>query len=591
MTRVRARSALPGESAGSEQRIAANEALTVQAAGVFEPPALLIGDPLAALPVMGTSCVHAPVFLASPGPGGSDGAGGTQVYGFRKDGVRLDFLLDFDPFGAASGGNDVAAGDLDGVLGENTHEIAVSRGPDPSADTLVKIYDLGAAGWATQASFYAFATSGYGVNIDVGRVRNTMAPDDIVTGRGPGATFAPTVRVWEKLGGVWQSGTNNQFSAYSCPACIYGVDGDGRDEILVGKGWVNPSGPPVPANDEDVAIWGFDEISATYVHRLTIDDPFRPFYNDPALFAGARAIGYAGDASAGDEVLVVAHGRITHENTLPWETPPNVEHGRVLGFKVTPGTPWTYDTAPLLDKIVYESESQGVRLSRIKSMALEIPYGFADAGGDTPADAPPRAPVRPWQSAAAVAGQTLRAYQGAPPDIFTGTGQQVEMLARLDQVRSMLAAGQLQAARQQAAALQAALGRLVGNATSLREAESAVGDVARAIDQQLGNRPPIARGPGVVEYRTLPGVAARATLDASASEDPDSTMSTHDNIVAYRWYDESGRYVGDREQWLIDLAGSETGAVVHPMTLEVEDAYGATGRTMFDIWVIPEVGP
>lgn len=80
----------------------------------------------------------------------------------------------------------------------------------------------------------------------------------------------------------------------------------------------------------------------------------------------------------------------------------------------------------------------------------------------------------------------------------------------------------------------------------------------------------------------------RVPLDASRSEDPDSTPGTRDNIRHYRWYEDgSGRLVATGEVAIAEVRHRGEGTVTYTFTLEVVDAYGAKSFASTAVNLVP----
>jgi len=94
------------------------------------------------------------------------------------------------------------------------------------------------------------------------------------------------------------------------------------------------------------------------------------------------------------------------------------------------------------------------------------------------------------------------------------------------------------------------------------------------VEVRQPNQPPVANaGPDRTEACVAPDGVVR--LDGSASEDPDSTAGTNDDIVRFEWFEDFGaptqKGLGEGE--ILDAA---LGVGSHVVTLEVTDSHGAT---------------
>ena len=114
------------------------------------------------------------------------------------------------------------------------------------------------------------------------------------------------------------------------------------------------------------------------------------------------------------------------------------------------------------------------------------------------------------------------------------------------------------------------------------------GNLIASIQQALANSPPIAVAPEPQVRETSWGVGVgRVWLSDAGSSDIDSTPGTTDNIRAYRWYDDRGNLLHEGREWTAFLPyDRETGITVHPITLEVEDAYGARTSATTTVTVV-----
>ena len=428
---------------GKAQRIATNEGKNLfdqqpYPGQVYEAATLLVGDPLAKLGVVpGSLCPNAPVFVAARGSSPVQPQGIPQNLGYRKDGVPLEQILDYNPFianPAATHGSYVSAGDLNGVVGDLADEITSSRGPKPDdaacnpcgADSLVAIHDEYGR---PITSFMAFpGVLQYGTNAVVGSFRTLSGRQQIVVGRGADPLAPAVFRVFENTGGGWGAvsygGTTNVV-AYS--NLMYGVnvwaadvDGDGYDEVVTGPGPGPTYGSEMRFFDVDGTLaalkpWnltpyagatfgvvpgsgdfdndGVDEATAGKGPSITMDAENRIYRRelgawvlkvtipDPFGLNGAGVPGtMAGSRSIGYEgdgtpghEILIAQGPVTHLNTDAYGIPPSFQGSKVRGFDVTTGTPWGYVATPIFDRALFSDNPGEAPVAGVKLTRFSSP--------------------------------------------------------------------------------------------------------------------------------------------------------------------------------------------------------------------------
>ncbi len=112
-------------------------------------------------------------------------------------------------------------------------------------------------------SFFAYGTLKFGVNVTCGDVDGDGI-DEIVTGAGPGAVFAPHVRGWNYDGSSITPLPGLSFFAWDdmrFGANVFAgtdLNGDGRAELVVGCGPDPDAGSEVKVYEYDgssVALW------------------------------------------------------------------------------------------------------------------------------------------------------------------------------------------------------------------------------------------------------------------------------------------------------------------------------------------------
>ncbi|MFN7976078.1 MAG: Ig domain-containing protein [Acidobacteriota bacterium] len=159
--------------------------------------------------------------------------------------------VDFFAYAATGYGVDVAAGDVDGAP---FAEIVTGPGPSPVYGPQVRAFDR--IGFPiNKVNFYAYGTLRSGVNVTAGDV-DRDGFDEILTGPGPSQPFGPHVRGWNYDGLALLPIAKISLFAYG--TLRYGVnvgdsdlDADGYAEGLSGPG----PGPAFPAT---VRAWDFD---------------------------------------------------------------------------------------------------------------------------------------------------------------------------------------------------------------------------------------------------------------------------------------------------------------------------------------------
>ncbi|MFN7973128.1 MAG: Ig domain-containing protein [Acidobacteriota bacterium] len=132
--------------------------------------------------------------------------------------------------------------------------------PNPNR---VRVFD--GAGNPTTTDFFAYAATGYGVNVSSGQIDSGAGtPWEILTGPGPGPVYGPQVRAFDRDGIPI-----NKVNFYAYGTLRYGVnvgggelDGDGFAEILSGAGEGAVFGPHVRG-------WNYDGVQLTAIAKIS----------------------------------------------------------------------------------------------------------------------------------------------------------------------------------------------------------------------------------------------------------------------------------------------------------------------------------
>ncbi|MFN7972184.1 MAG: Ig domain-containing protein [Acidobacteriota bacterium] len=185
-----------------------------------------------------------------------------RVYTGAGTATTVDFLA----YGGGAWGVNVASGNIDG--GANA-EILTGPGPGPTFGPQVRGFNRAGAGMG-KVNYYAYGTLKYGANVSEGDVENDGF-DEIVTGAGPGAVFGPHVRGWNFDGNALTPISKISYFAYG--TLKYGVnvnggsvDADRFSEILTGAG-------PSPTFAPTIRGWNYDGSGITSINKIN----FNPF--------------------------------------------------------------------------------------------------------------------------------------------------------------------------------------------------------------------------------------------------------------------------------------------------------------------------
>ncbi|MFN7976202.1 MAG: FG-GAP-like repeat-containing protein [Acidobacteriota bacterium] len=190
--------------------------------------------------------------LTGPGPGP---VLGPQVRAFQGSGTPLA-KVNYYAYGTLKFGVNVEGGDVEG---DGFDEIVTGAGPGAVFGPHVRgwNYDNAALTAIAKISFFAYGTLKFGVNVASGSIDLDL-PSEIVTGAGPGAIFAATVRGFNYDGASITAIQKVNFNAFptTCGVNVAtgGVDVDASSEIITGQG-------PGPTNPAEVRGWNYDGAS------------------------------------------------------------------------------------------------------------------------------------------------------------------------------------------------------------------------------------------------------------------------------------------------------------------------------------------
>jgi len=240
-----------------------------------------------------TTLIEAKISVADNAPLGSrdlrvtnsdNKSGDCNACFFVVDGPQSEVMSNFNAFGSFDRGGYIGAGDIDGNLANGAEIVAGANGGGSPHVVVYRVNpDTGAETQVTGFHGYSPAFVG-GVRVAVGEFDGDKSNgSEIVTGPGPGG--GPHVRIFkvnpdrsitEPLGGGFMAFTP-QFAGG-----IYvgggDIDGDGRDEVIVGAG--PGGGPHVRIMKWDIVTKGFVEMAGFYAYSR--------------LFSGGVSVG-AGD--------------------------------------------------------------------------------------------------------------------------------------------------------------------------------------------------------------------------------------------------------------------------------------------------------
>jgi len=190
---------------------------------------------------------------------GDGGANPATVRVFKTD---RSPLLEFVPFGSLNGVR-VAAADLNG---DGRAEIIVSPagGSDNTGKVAVYSYDAVQKKMAATGIEFAAYTYGYGANIAVADIDGTGKPV-IVTAPGFGRQNPALIKLWKvdttPAVGSWTATLLKDISlggAYGATVAAGDVDGDGRDEVIIGTSGENAMVTIIRADGSRTGFKAFD---------------------------------------------------------------------------------------------------------------------------------------------------------------------------------------------------------------------------------------------------------------------------------------------------------------------------------------------
>jgi len=180
--------------------------------------------------------------ITGPGPGA---VFGPHVRGWDYDNSGLVSAMpgvSFFAYGTPKWGVNVASGDIDG---DGYDEIVTGAGPGPIYGAHVRGWDVdgGASASIPQVSFFAYNTARMGVRVSCGDIDGD-GMDEIITAPGPSNHFGAHIRGWNYDGSMLGELPGVNFLAWPAIEYRFGasvhagadLDGDGRNEIVVGPG-------------------------------------------------------------------------------------------------------------------------------------------------------------------------------------------------------------------------------------------------------------------------------------------------------------------------------------------------------------------
>ena len=197
--------------------------------------------------------------LTGAGPGAVFGPH-IRAFDYSDGGPKVTPVpgVNFFAYGTNKWGVNVAGGDIDG---DGTDEIVTGAGPGAVFGPHVRGWNVdgGPAAAMPDVSYFAYASQHWGVVVTCGDLDGDGI-DEIVTAPGPSSLFGAHVRGWDYDGAAVAPLPGCNFLAWPVTTRLYGgrvhagadLDGDGRDELVVGAGPDPGVGlPPVQVYDYD----------------------------------------------------------------------------------------------------------------------------------------------------------------------------------------------------------------------------------------------------------------------------------------------------------------------------------------------------
>jgi len=214
--------------------------------------------------------------VTGPGPGHIFGP---HVRGFENNGTSL-YGVSFIAYGTSSYGVNVNCGDIDG---DDFDEIITAPGPGYAFGPHVRAWNWDGEGPVTpcgQMGFLAYGANHWGARAACGDIDGD-GYDEIITGPGPGPSYAPHVRGWNCDGDTGPVTPLHQVSFFAYNTRSRGanvssgdIDGDHFHEIVTGPGPSAYFGPHVrgwnwdggPGRVQPMPGVSFSAYSQNYTH-------------------------------------------------------------------------------------------------------------------------------------------------------------------------------------------------------------------------------------------------------------------------------------------------------------------------------------
>ncbi|MFN7972179.1 MAG: choice-of-anchor B family protein [Acidobacteriota bacterium] len=190
---------------------------------------------------------------------GSPNSNQVRVYDSSGAATAVDFLA----YAAGQWGVNVASGQLGG----STDEMLTGPGPGPTFGPQVRGFQRDGTPMP-KINYYAYGTLRYGVNVASSDVDND-GYTEIVTGAGPGIVFGPHVRGWNYDGTAIAAMSKLSYFAYATLKFGVNVAGgnvdlDAYDEILTGPG-------PGVIFGSQCRGWDYDNANVTAIQKVNFN--------------------------------------------------------------------------------------------------------------------------------------------------------------------------------------------------------------------------------------------------------------------------------------------------------------------------------